>query len=119
MELVALQGQTLPLGQGVDHHGGVLYTADIKGDGALHAVEIVVQTGGGGHKEGGGYPVQAQGAAQAVLKQALEQADGLLSLINAEQGGVPLRNGGTFHIVKTPYKIGISRAAKMGKWPGA
>ena len=63
--------------------------------------------------------MQAQSAAQAVLKQALEQADGLLSLINAEQGGVPLGNGGTFHIVKTPYKIGINRAANAGEWPGA
>ena len=38
------------------------------------------------------YPVQAQRAAQPVLKQALEQADGLLGLINTQQGRIPLGN---------------------------
>ena len=41
--------------------------------------------------------MEAEGAAEAVLKQAVEQADGLLRLINIEQGGVPLRDVGMVH----------------------
>ena len=97
VELIALQSQTLPLGQRVDHHGGVGHAADVKGDGALHAVQIVVQAGRLSYEQRGGDPVEAEGAAEAVLKQAVEQADGLLCFINIEQRGVPLRDTGTVH----------------------
>ena len=40
---------------------------------------------------------EVEGAAQGVLKQALEQADGLLGLIDAEQGGIPLGDGSLSH----------------------
>ena len=97
VELVTLQGQALPLGQGVDHHGGVVHPPDVKGHRALHAVQVVVQAGGGRHEQGGGHPVEAQGPAEPVLEQALEQADGLLGLIDAEQGGIPLGDGSLSH----------------------
>ena len=71
LELVALQSQALPLGQGVDHLGGAFHAVDVEGHGALHAVQVVVEAGGGGHKQGGGHPVQTQGAGQLVLKQAV------------------------------------------------
>ena len=97
VELVALEGQALPLSQGVHHHGGVIHAPDVEGDRTLHAVEVVVEAGRGGHKQRSGHPVQPQRAAQPVLKQAIEQADGLLGLINTQQGRIPLGNTGMFH----------------------
>ena len=93
-ELVAVQGHALPLGQGVNHLGVPAGVGDVKGHSPLHAVEIVVQAGGGLHKQGGGYPAQVEGAAQGVLKQALEQADGLLGVVQVQAGGVPLGDDG-------------------------
>ena len=97
VELIALEGQALPLGQGVNHHGGIPHAVNVKGDGALHPVQIVVQSGGLGHEQGGGHPVEPQRAGQLVFKQALEQADGLLGLVNRQQGGIPLRQLNFFH----------------------
>ena len=98
VELIALQSQALPLGQGVDHLGGVLHPVDLKGDGALHPVQVIVEAGGGGDEQGGRHPVQAQGTGEAVLEQTLEQADGLLGLIEAEEGAVSLGNDGFSHV---------------------
>ena len=101
-ELVAVEGHPLPLGQGVDHLCVPPGVGNVEGDGPLHAVEIVVQAGGGLHKQGGGDPAQVQRAAQRILKQALEQANGLLSVIEVQTGGVPLWNDRLQH-KKAPF----------------
>ena len=62
-EVVVVQGHALPLGQGVDHLGIPAGGGDVKADGTFHAVQIVVQAGGGLHEQGGGDPAQAQVAA--------------------------------------------------------
>ena len=97
VELVALQRQTLPLGQRVDHHSLTLDPANVEGDGALHAVQVIVDPGGLGHKQGGGYPVQAKGAGQLILKQTVQQTDRSLRLINGQKGGISL--GNTSHML--------------------
>ena len=96
-ELVAVEGHALPLGQGVDHLGVPGGGGDVKGDRALHAVQVVIEAGGGLYKQGGGYPAQVEGSAQTVFKQPLQKADGLLRIIQVEAGGVPLGNDGLFH----------------------
>ena len=78
----------------MDHHGLPLDAPDVKGHRALHAVQVVVDAAGPGHEQGGGHPVQAQGAGQLVLEQAVEKADGLLGLVNRQQGGIPLWDAG-------------------------
>ena len=98
-ELIALQSQTLPLGQRVNHLGGSLHAVDVKGHGALHAVQVVVQSGSGGDEQGCGHAVQMERAGQFVLKQALEQADSLLSLVNRKQRGIALRKFDLTHLV--------------------
>ena len=87
-EVVVVQGQTLPLSQGVDHLGVPLGGGHVEGDGALHAVQVVVQAGGGLHKQGGGDPAQVEVPAEGVLKDPLEQGDGLLGVIQVQQGRV-------------------------------
>ena len=114
LEVIALEGHALPLGQGVDHLGGLFHAVDIKGDRALHAVQVVVQAGLGGDEQGGGHPVQPKGAGQLVREQPLQQADGLLRLIDGQQGAVTLRKRNFTHDehsfigLKSPllYRIG-------------
>ena len=93
-ELVAVERHALPLGQGVDHLGVPAGGGDVKGDGAFHPVQVVVEAGGGLHEQGGGDPAQMEVAAQGVLKDPLEQADGLLGVIEVEQGRVVVGNVG-------------------------
>ncbi len=90
VELVALQGQPLPLGQGVDHLALGPHVGDVEGHGPLHAVQVVVQAGGHRHKQRGRHPVQPQGPGQLVGKEAVAQVDGALGLINGQQGLIPL-----------------------------
>ncbi len=96
-ELVAIEGHALPLGQRVDHLGLPPGEGDVKGDGALHAVQVVIQAGGCLHKQGRRHPAQTQGTPQIVLKQPLEQADGLLGIIQVQAGGIPRRDDGDGH----------------------
>ena len=96
-ELVAVQGHALPLGQGVYHLGVPPNGGYVKGDGALHPVEIVVQAGGCLHEQRGGHPAQMQRTAQGVLKQAVEQTDGLLGIVQVQAGGVPLGDNSLKH----------------------
>ena len=94
MDVVAIERHALPLGQRMDDLRVGVRAGNIEADRALHAVEIVVQAGGGLHEQGGGDPAQAQVAAQGILKDPLEQADGLLGVVEVQQGGVVLRDVG-------------------------
>ena len=87
VEAVALQGQALPLGQGVDHLGVLAHAGDIEPDGTLRAVQVVVQAGVGGYEQGGGHPAQIQGVGKIGLKGFFDKGDGPLQLI-IRQGGL-------------------------------
>ena len=97
LKLIAFQRQTLPLGQGMDHLGVVTDAVDVKSNGPLNAVQVIVQAGGGGYEQGGRDAVEPQTACQFIFKQALQQADRLLGFVNGQQGGISLRNGDGFH----------------------
>ena len=80
-ELIALEGQALPLGQRMHHLAVGPHVGDVKGDRALHAVEVVVEAGVSVHKQGGGDPVQIQPDGEAVLELRVDQFDGTLELV--------------------------------------
>ncbi|CAN3977223.1 large-conductance mechanosensitive channel protein MscL, partial [Dysosmobacter welbionis] len=96
-ELVPLQGQALPFGQGVDHLAVGAHIGDVKGDRALHAVQVIVQAGAAVHEQGGGDPVQVQAHTKAVLKLLVDQLDGPLELVVAEGHPVAGGDGGFTH----------------------
>ena len=85
VEAIPLQGQALPLGQGMHHLAVDAHVGNIEGDRALHAVQIIVQAGILIHKEGGGYPAQIQRLAQVDLEIALDELDGTLHLIGVQR----------------------------------
>ena len=99
MEIVAVQGHALPLGQRV--HDLRALTADggnVERHRALHAVEIVVQAAGRLNKQRGSDALEMQRKAQLLLKQVLDQADGLLRVVQPETGAVPFRNPNMVHV---------------------
>ena len=97
MEVVVLQSLALPLGQGLDHLGGDAGVLDVEGDLALHAVQVVVQAGGGLHEQGGRDAAQVQRRAQGVGKQPLDRADGPLGVVQVQGGRVARRQDDLAH----------------------
>ena len=97
VEAVALQGQTLPLGQRVDHLGVLADTGNVEPDGALHAVEVVVQAGIGSDKQGGGYPAQVQSVGKIGLKGFFDKGNGPLQLVVGQGGLVALGDHKSAH----------------------
>ena len=78
-------------------YGGNAAVLDIKGDLALHAVQVVVQAGGRFQKQRCGHAVQVQRGAQSVGKQALDRADGALGVVQVQRRRVVCRNDGLAH----------------------
>ena len=97
VEAVALQGQTLPLGQRVDHLGVLADTGDVEPDGTLRAVQVVVQTGIGSDKQGGGHPAQVQRVGEVGLKGFFDECDGPLLFVVRQGSGIALRNHKIVH----------------------
>ncbi len=92
LEVVALQRQTLPLGQRMHHLSLCAHIGDIKGHGALHAVEVIVQTRILIHKQGSGNAPQIQRLPQIHLEIALDELDCALHLIGRQRRFVPSRD---------------------------
>ena len=105
-ELIPLQGQPLPLGQGVDHLSVGAHVGDVEGDGPLHAVQVVVEAGLAVHEQGGGDPVEVQPHAQAVLELLMDQLDGPLELVVAQGHPVAGGDGGFTHSWKCILSVG-------------
>ena len=102
-EAVALQGKALPLGQGLDDLGLVVgRMQDVKADRTFIAVEIVVQTGVLLHKQRSGDPVEVQQRTQPVFKEPVDQADGFLGIIHAEDAFIAFGNI-DFHMLPVPF----------------
>ena len=96
-EVVVLQGLALPFCQRLHHLCFNAAVLDIKGDFALHAVQVVVQAGGCFQKQRRRHTVQVQRGAQCVGKQALDRADGALGVVQVQRGRVVCRNDGLAH----------------------
>ena len=67
------------------HLPGGTHIGDVKGDGALHAVEVVVQAGIFLHEQGSGDTAQIQRLPQIHLKIALDELDGPLHLVGGQR----------------------------------
>ena len=88
IKAVIMQGHALPLGKRLHD---LCVSADVRNievHRALVAVQVVIQTGGFLHKQRRRNAEQIQICGQLILKQAFEQADGLLCVIDAEQTAI-------------------------------
>ena len=107
MELIALQGQPLPLGQRVDHLPGGVYVGDIEGDRALHAVQVIVQAAALHDKQGSRDALEVQRHAELLLKDRLDEADGLLGVIQTQKALVSFRNDNVTHNTSSYFFPGV------------
>ena len=105
IELVALQGETLPLGQRVNYLSGGSHIGNVEGDRALHTVEVVVKTRILIHKQGGGHPTQIQGITQIHLKITLDEFNGPLHFVDGEGRMIPLGDRDFAHLEDTSFFI--------------
>ena len=77
---------------------------DIEADGALHAVEVIVQTGIFFHEEGSGNAAQIERVAQVDLEITLDEFNGALHLVNVQRRVIVGGNVGLAHCRFTPSK---------------
>ena len=96
-ELIALQGQALPFGQGVHHLAFGAHVGDVKADGALHAVEVVVQAGAAIDEQGRRDPVEVQAEGEVALEILVDQFNGPLELVVAQGHFVAGGDGESAH----------------------
>ena len=89
---VAVQRQPLPFGQRMDHLRIPADIGDVKGDGALHAVQVVIEAGGGFHEKRRRDTAQIEIAAEGVLEHPLDEADGLLGIVERKAAAVACRD---------------------------
>ena len=104
MEVVAVQRHALPFRQRLHHLRVHACGGDIKADGTLHAVQVVVQAGGGLHEQRRRHPLQVQRLRQMVLKSPLDQADSGLRFIKAQFRLITGRDKGFAHSSR-PFAI--------------
>ena len=103
LHLVFSQRQALPFGQRVNHlSAGLTHVLDGEGNGALHTVEIVVDTQTLQHKEGGGNTAQTQLRGEILLKEFLDLLNAQLGLACAQKG---LVNLGLYHFAHGCYAV--------------
>ncbi len=103
VELIALQGQTLPLGKRMDDLCIDADVGNIERDGALVAVEVVIEAGVFIDEQRRGHTAQIERIAQIHLKIALDELDRPLQLINAERSMIVLRNGQLAHMTNLTF----------------
>ena len=98
IELIFLQRQTLPLGQGMYHLGRGAHIGNIERDGALHTIEVIVQTRIFIDEQRGGHSAQIQCLTEVDLKIALDELDGALHFIHGQRCFVPFGNNDFAHV---------------------
>ena len=107
IEVIAIQRHALPLGQRLHDLRFTAGVQDVERDRALIAVEVVVQAGGLFHKQRRGHAKQIQIGRELILKQALEQTDGLLRLVNSQQAFVSFGNVGVHFDIPSSVSMRI------------
>ena len=92
-EPILSKGIALPFGQAVHNFSALIQAGYIKADGALHAVQIIVQAAAVQNKQRGGNALQVQGGTQLFLKDGFDDADGPLGIVQAQKIMIVFGNG--------------------------
>ena len=102
-EAVLVQGIALPLCQAVDDLGVLVQAGHIELDRALHTVQIVVQAAALHDEQGSRDALEVERHADLLLENRLDQADGFLGVVQAQQALVAFRNDNAAHITFSSY----------------
>ena len=104
VELIALQGQTLPFGKRMDNLRLRTDVGDVEADGALIAVEIVVEAGALLDKQRCGYAAQIECIAQIDLKIAFDEFNCTLQFVDRQRRPVTGGDGELAHMANSFLK---------------
>ena len=110
VEIIAIEGHALPFGKRLNDLRLPAGLQNIERDRTLIAVEVIIQAAGLLQKQRRRDAKQIQIRGELILKQALEQADGLLRVINAEQALIALGNVGV-HALFSSLSVSIRTSA--------
>ena len=94
---VLVQGIAFPFGKAVYDLGLLIQAGNIERNGALHTVQVIIQTASLHNKEGSRDALEMQCHAKLFLKDRFDKADGLLGVIQPQQALVPFRNDNAAH----------------------
>ena len=100
-EIVALQGHALPLRQGMDDLGVGTHGGNVKGNGALVAVQVIVQAGSLGDEKGCGNTLQVQRIGKLLLEGVLDVGNGPLGIVLVQDGLVALGDVAGIHVINS------------------
>ena len=81
----------------MDHLSVQPHIGDVKGDGAFHAVQVVVQACGAVHEQGSGDTVKVQAHRQVVLEIRVDQLNGALEFVVGQRHTVAGGDGQFAH----------------------
>ena len=84
-EAILVQGIALPLCQAVDDLGVLVQAGHIELDRALNAVQVIVQSAALHDEQGSGDALEVERHADLLLENRLDQADGFLGVVQAQQ----------------------------------
>ena len=96
-EPVLVQRHPLPFGERMHHLRGAAGLLQIEGNGALDAVEVVVEAGGRLHKQRRRHALEVERGAELLLKIPFQAADGGLRLVQIEKRLIAVRDHGFAH----------------------
>ena len=91
-ETVLVQGIALPFGKTVHNLGLLVQAGHVKSHRPLHTVEVIVEAAAVQHEQRCRDPFQVQCQAKFFLKDRLDQADGLLGVVQPQKAFVVFGN---------------------------
>ena len=97
VEIIALQRQALPLGQRMHHLALGAHGRHVEADGALHAVQVVVQAGLSPHEQRRGHAAQVQRVRQLHLEVVLDKLNGQLGVEGVQRRRVAVWDHNAVH----------------------
>ena len=106
-EAVLVQGVALPLSQTVDDLCLLVQAGHIERNRALDAVQVIVQAAALHDKQGSRDALEVQRHAELLLKDRLDEADGLLGVIQTQKALVSFRNGNVTHNTSSYFFPGV------------
>ena len=102
-----MQGIALPFGKAVYDLGLLIQAGNIKRNRALHTVQVIVQAAALHDKQGSRDALEVQRHAELLLKDRLDEADGLLGVIQTQKALVSFRNGNVTHNTSSYFFPGV------------
>ena len=98
VKIIIFQGKAFPFGQGMDDlEFGAAHGRDVKGNGALITVEVIIEAAVCGDEQRCGNAFEIESCTQMPLKCLLDQFDGTLRIIDGKHGMVPFGDSHSIH----------------------